>query len=443
MNFFLQQQKIKTSLSLLLLALSTTAYSANLYQVTDLGVLSNDTNSNYFADAYAINDSNQIVGNSSGIDFGLHAFSSQNAQMTDLGNIQGDFSTTGTSYAFDINDNNMAVGLSIETWLNDNPDTAAIEISNINHAVYYDIDNATVNRIPMIVSTAPNSASASAINNNNLVVGYGFIDPDGDVDSENNELHNLYERGFFYDISNSTLTSIEPINAVITQRIVLRDVNDGGYAVGIATENIDNIITQQVVGVNVNNPTVLEKITLFGGFVQHPWAVNSSKKIVGKALTDNTTSAVFEAFIYDGQTSIGLGFLNNDFKYSEAYDINESDQVVGMSKYEPSKNVYHAFLYENGTMKDLNKLISCEDAAQWRLSEARGINDDAGGLGGVIVGSGLVGNERHAFMLTPLAGNAPNCPQVVAAGNGSSGSTSLVYLSGLSLLAFFRKRKLK
>jgi probable HAF family extracellular repeat protein len=74
--------------------------------------------------------------------------------------------------------------------------------------------------------------------------------------------------------------------------------------------------------------------------------------------------------------------------------VNDSDQVVGYSNILPTEyydgywyGPYHAFLYEDGQMKDLGTLGGGS-------SEAYGINDS----GRVIGGSNTSSGERHAFL---------------------------------------------
>ena len=55
---------------------------------------------------------------------------------------------------------------------------------------------------------------------------------------------------------------------------------------------------------------------------------------------------------------------------------------------------YHAFVYRNGRMLDLNNLIP--PGSGWALTQANGIND-----AGEIVGYGMIAGQQHAFLLTP------------------------------------------
>lgn len=444
MSIFATKQKI-ASISLLVTSIvfSAVGQTADLYQVIDLGKLGEIVNEDLGrnAEAFAINNSDSIVGNASGEGFVSHAFIYQNNSLADLGHLEnfvlsGDIPAIaidgpGVSLAFGVNDQ-YTVGYSIEsevTVIIEDDLTESVSISNTEIAVFYDNSNLTISKIPQFVPATSRKARAISINNNNLIAGFGMFDPEDGNDDNGDPLTALYRRGFLYDVDADVLTMVNPLEGEDSQRnITLRDVNGSGLAVGVSQLLTDQTVSNEVVVVDVNLPEVVEKIDIFGGLAQQPWAINESGKIVGRARI-SLTSTIIEAFLYDSgsDSAIGLGFLNENFRDSEAFDINESDQVVGLSQVRNSPNVYHAFLYENGSIKDINKLISCEDAAAWQLSEARSINDS-----GIITGTGVFEGEKRAFMLMPVAGTAPNCEVEVSSDSGSVPVIGLLLLTGLA-----------
>ncbi len=134
-----------------------------------------------------------------------------------------------------------------------------------------------------------------------------------------------------------------------------------------------------------------------------PMAINSRGDIVGFSdlpddVTDGTLAPNFHAFLWTKETGkmTDLGVLPGD-SLSEALDINDQGQVVGVSF--PST---HAFLYENGKMMDLNTLLP--SGSPLLLLFAGGINDrgEITGQACVIVDGGCpAGNETPAFLAVP------------------------------------------
>lgn len=130
-----------------------------------------------------------------------------------------------------------------------------------------------------------------------------------------------------------------------------------------------------------------------GGASAQALAINGLGDVTGVA---DTASGMPHAFLYHIESGVvterlDLGSLGGES--SAAYDVNDTRQVVGAS-------YGHAFLWEAGTMHDLNDLVTDSDG--WDLQSAQAINN-----AGVIVGHGLHAPfGRRAFMLLPESG----CP---------------------------------
>jgi probable HAF family extracellular repeat protein len=112
--------------------------------------------------------------------------------------------------------------------------------------------------------------------------------------------------------------------------------------------------------------------------------------------------------------------------YGIAYDINNTGQIVGTAG---APGGYHAFLYDNGQMTDLDTLGG-------ELSAARGINE-AGQIVGI---STIPGGQNRAFLDTldpaPFALTASSNPTPLP-------TTLLLFGSGLlGLLALGRRHRL-
>jgi len=77
---------------------------------------------------------------------------------------------------------------------------------------------------------------------------------------------------------------------------------------------------------------------------------------------------------------------------SQPRDINNLGQVVGAAQ--TSSGAYHAFLWEDGKLTDLNAYLPEDDKADWVLEIANGIND-----GGQISGHGYYKGVGRPFVL--------------------------------------------
>jgi probable HAF family extracellular repeat protein len=133
----------------------------------------------------------------------------------------------------------------------------------------------------------------------------------------------------------------------------------------------------------------------FGGLETVGSDINQAGQVVGwSSLPDRTACA----FIWELKTGLRpLGSLGG--RHSMAAGINDAGQVVGSGSPASGTDPWHAFVWQDGVMTDLNDLdIANRDA--WLLERADSINNH-----GVIVGSGLVPVDgrfvRRYFALTP------------------------------------------
>jgi probable HAF family extracellular repeat protein len=89
---------------------------------------------------------------------------------------------------------------------------------------------------------------------------------------------------------------------------------------------------------------------------------------------------------------------------SFAWGINESGQVVGEAQIVGNLG-YHAFLYKDGVMTDLNSLLPA--GSGWELLRATRINAAV-----QITGYGILNGEIRGFLLTPINVTPTPTPQV-------------------------------
>ena len=140
--------------------------------------------------------------------------------------------------------------------------------------------------------------------------------------------------------------------------------------------------------------------------------VNDSGMASGMAFTYAFTSivdakATSHAVLFANGAITDLGVLPSD-KNSAALGINNSGTVVGYStpqtpditlffgaELETASASSHAFVYTNSTLYDLNRQLV--NGSGWQLASATGINN-----AGQIVGTGIIQQQQHAFLLTPV-----------------------------------------
>jgi len=160
-------------------------------------------------------------------------------------------------------------------------------------------------------------------------------------------------------------------------------VNDAGVSTGVGSQlnayvSINGV--QQQIGPTFTN----------GDYWTDPKAINNAGQFVGEAAFPNTGG--YHAFLYSAGQTVDLGTLGGRLSMADA--INSSGVVVGWSlasSTQPNQDgPVHAFVYQNGAMKDLTSALG----NNW--SQAYGINSS-----GVIVGdmSSSYYGPWHAFML--------------------------------------------
>lgn len=307
-----------------------------------------DTGSNHSI-AYGINNSGQIVGEfqaAGQTGANRTAFLYSNGQLTNLGLPKYKEGTseevaTKSSTAYAINDSGQIVMQARD--------------GHFASFIYHSAEaTPRMEAIPFLEGpgrTFVNSVRGSAINNHGTVIGDGtfFVTPEGQT-----------SRLFVY--------------ADGTHRQEVKSLPEYGY--------------------------------------DHPY---SMRFLEAKAINDNGailgwshSNGVFRSFIYDSNVSefpVELGTLPGDHEYgwadsTYAEDMNNAGQVVGSSSHGLGSEANeisweHAFIYQNGSMKNLNSLVS--DAEGITFTTAYGINN-----WGQIVAQGVnAAGEEFAYFLNP------------------------------------------
>ncbi|HEY2798341.1 MAG TPA: HAF repeat-containing protein [Thermoanaerobaculia bacterium] len=309
------------------------------YTVVDLGSLGGG-----YSEAWAINASGQIVGDSATAGGSSHAFLYGGGAMTDL-NLPG---TSATARSIN----------------------ASGQVGGYYYEDSYQGYVLTGGTVADVGNLGALYSATYAINATGQACGSSMTSS-GD------------EHAFFY--STGVIHDINPLGGDYS---TARGINSAGRVVGYAY--LPNGAFHAYVRTSAG---VVTDLGTLGGDYSAAYAINDSGRIVGQAYLPGNVSA--HAFLWNGSTLKDLGLLPGG-NYSEAHAVNSTaTQIVGSATVpDPEFLVYHAFVYVGGRMRDLNALIP--HGSGWVLSEANGIND-----AGQIVGSGTRNGQTRAFLLNP------------------------------------------
>lgn len=181
-------------------------------------------------------------------------------------------------------------------------------------------------------------------------------------------------------------------------------INSAGLIVGYASPNDSGYPTATVFAGGTNSQPDLSPLYDIVGPRRNSYlfSVNDAGQMVGEleyaGSSPFNSAQVSVAFLYTNGTAVNLGGLGG-FR-SEARDINNAGLIVGNSMV--ADQTFHAFVYANGAMADLNTLIS-SGGSGWVLTSANAVNDQ-----GVIVGEGQKDGVAHAFLLAPATDTLPS-----------------------------------
>jgi probable HAF family extracellular repeat protein len=333
------------------LAFVSSSVSAGV-DVTDLGTLGGEQSI-----AFAVNESDQVVGLSWTTNGSSHSFLYSNGEMIDLYPLNSqDLITAGPTSI-----NNLGQVAS-----------GAISSDGVYYPVVYDSRTGELATQGSLGGVTSNGFSgvATAINNFGQAVGYSYLDGV-------NRHAFIYQKGTLRDLG-----CLQGDDGPCTTYAF--GVNDQGQVVGSSGRAF------------LYSNGVMTDISPFGSLASYARGINNQGQVVGEYLIADHSS--FHAFVYTGGTFTDIG--SADSPETVAYDINDRGQVVGATwvsrgdscrdcnEYEP-----HAFVYENGVMTELNSLLPPN--SEWKLLQAFAINNK-----GRIVGYGLIHGQFHAFMLS-------------------------------------------
>jgi probable HAF family extracellular repeat protein len=183
---------------------------------------------------------------------------------------------------------------------------------------------------------------AQGINNRGQVVGYW--------ESSDGAHAFLYEKGKVTDLG---LLGGSGVNNYALS------INNLGQVVGFS-ESTNGAVAFVYQNGNVAN------LGTFGSSGSYAFGINDGGQIVGHVATDRGA----RAFLYNNGVVTGLGTLGGTNSF--AYGVNNALQVAGSSLKNDNVTT-HAFIWQNGVIRDLNQLLPYNSG--WELKEAHGIND--------------------------------------------------------------------
>jgi len=334
------------------------------YYAQDLGTLGGNT-----SQACALNNSGQVVGLAN-ITNNMYAhavlFSGTGTNNIDL-DIVGTNTTVGQ--ACGINDAGQIIGF-------------AQPLSGGRvEAMLYGLSSKVI--LGDLCGTSPTASQAQAINNSGTIVGWA-----GDC--------NFSGLPCRFGGTGTGNVSFGGIDGGITG--VVYGINASGQCVGYG-DRIDGYRHATL----FTGGTSVDLGTLGGTANSLAYGINDKGQIVGTCTVSN--GSVFRATLFSGTgaNNVDLGSLGGISCF--AYAINNSGEIVGNSYPATNNNsVFHAFIYKNGVMSDLNGLVLTNSGfnnirfnSNGGLTPGRVLNDS-----GQIAAIGEIGGRTHAVLLTPV-----------------------------------------
>lgn len=347
--------------------LAATSAAAQTYTVTDLGSLGT-----FETFAFALNDSRRVAGYSYVTpSFDRHAFLWQKGQIQDLGVLPGGSYSWGT----DINEAGQVCGHGDDAY-------------GFQQLILYR------NGALEALGSPGLGGEARGMNDLTEIAGY-YVDYNFDIQA-------LYwsDATGFVDLTQATSASqgmAEDVNGH-TQVV--------GWSHGVPCGGPSGFIGPR--GTLWENPgtgwTATDLGTLGAACFSHAFDINEAGQVVGESGGIGTGTAVLWQKSSTGAWQIqGLGTFGGSSSRADA--INNRGQVVGQAQI--PGGVYHAFLWQCGSLIDLNSRIPA--GSGWVLTAATGIND----LGEIVGYGKLNGGNYRGFLLRPST-NTSCCKTLIA-----------------------------
>lgn len=367
--------RFRCSLMAIVLAMAAVAGTAQAgpqgYQITDIGTMGDPgTRGPAYSRAFGLSGTGQVVGVANDDYSNNYAFSWRNGVMTNLGALTGT-----SSIAWGVNDSGQVVGYT----------------PGNRHAFSWTDANGDGKKDPgemvdLGIPVGAEAASANAINNAGQTVGTVYYSERPD-------------QGFLYD---GTFHLLGMLPGGYSSQAYA--INDSGQVVGASYFSVEAIhhafLWNDADRDGRSDAGEMHDIGHLGGEVAYAGGINDLGQVVGaSAITRFIPNHAFLWTDNDGDWSADAGEMRDlgtlGGEWSVARAINNSGQVIGESTLVVGETLDHAFLWEDGEMHDLNDLIPADSG--WELTECYDINEQ-----GQIAGSGWIGGEKHAYLLTAV-----------------------------------------
>ena len=308
----------------------------------------------------------------------VHAALWRNGGITDLGTLpEGGFE----SIAATVNSRGQVVGLAINTIVDPN---SMVGIGFQTRAFLW--ENGAMQDLGTL-GTGTN-AQAFLINERGQVVGWSYIN--SIPTNACNPGFAFVTGSFIWDKENG-MRDLGSLGGTCT---TASDMNDHGQVVGFS--NLPGDLSQH--GFLWDNGSFQDLGGSLGGNSQGPFAMNEQGQAVGFATLSG--DKFFHAVLWTHVGNLIDLAGSGPVQCSYATSINAKTQVVGTSS--DCVSAGHVFLWEDGSMADLNALIPPNSSLFLQFTEA--INDR-----GEIAGTGSdVNGHQHAFVAIPCDENHLN-----------------------------------
>lgn len=328
-----------------------------LYKFTDLGTLGGSTST-----ALGINDAGQVVGGSNlAGDTQYHAFIyDSRTGMQDLGGFG-----KPASIGFGINNTGQVTGYCYD---------------DVEYRAF------ATNPTRDLGTLASGNTEAYAINDSGVIVGTSK-GPAGD----------------WHLFSYSGTGPMRDLGSLVGRRIAPA-INNSSQIAG-TWQNASGKLHAFRTAPDGDLTTAVDLGTLGGASdSSYAYAINDAGMVVGSSsvtyVINGHSFSGEHAFLWPGSGGlVDIAPASHEYHtYSQALGINNVGQVVGF--YGSPGHFEHAFIYENGTMRDLNSLVSLPQ--YWTLNRAYAINETGQIVGFWSPDAYVNYTKMRAFLLTPI-----------------------------------------